>query len=67
MYIRSEERGLFRIRSIVSTTFPLNKAGATMVKHAGFCGAVCGILQSAKQGLKENQSYLNLVRMSVTE
>jgi hypothetical protein len=41
-------------------------AGATMVKQVDFCGVVWGLQQSAKQGLKENQSYLNLGMMRVT-
>ena len=41
-------------------------AGATMVKQADFYVAACGIRQSAKQSLKENQSYLNLGMMRVT-
>lgn len=52
----------------MSTTFPIhvNMAGVTMVKQVVLCGAVCGIQQSTKQGLKENQSYLNLGTMRVT-
>jgi hypothetical protein len=50
----------------MSTTFPINMTGAAMVKQVACCGAFCGAQQSAKQGLKENQRYLNLGMMWVT-